>query len=114
MACTKTLLWEILVPTTHQNGTVIDVQHHKIWDEKVRKVAGGLTIFHPAKGNWISPDGELFAEKMIPVRVACVRAHIQAIADMTAEHYQQEAVMYNLVSADVVIKHYNGTTADNH
>jgi hypothetical protein len=59
----------------------------------------------PAKGQWESSN-ILLEERMIPVRIACTREQIEAIADMTAEYYMQDAVMYYLISNEVIIKHY--------
>tara|TARA_Y100000034_G_C6896119_1_gene413180 strand:+ start:1905 stop:2099 length:195 start_codon:yes stop_codon:yes gene_type:complete len=58
------------------------------------------------KGEWISPDGVLFRERMIPVRICCTEEQIEKIADMTAKYYEQEAIMYYTVSNYVVIKNY--------
>ena len=102
----KLALWEILVPSFYPNGAKIEVAYHRIWDNKVRKIAGGLTIFQPTRGQWLSLDKHLFAEKMIPVRVGCTKSQIQKIADFTADHYKQKAVMYYLVSDKIFIKHY--------
>jgi len=101
------LLWEIFVPTRNTWGNPITVKYHRIWDQKVRKIVGGLTLFHSMKGNWLSPEGESFVEHMIPVRIACTREEIRKIADVTAAHYRQQAVMYYLVSNEVAIKHYS-------
>ena len=90
-------LWEILVPVKN-----IDKCRHKKWDHKVSKIAGGLTLFKPKKGRWFS-DSKLFREKMIPVRIAATEEEIKEIASFTAEHYDQKAVMYYLVSEVVVI-----------
>lgn len=60
----------------------------------------------PSKGQWVSPSGEIFAERMIPVRIAADVAKIKQIADMTAAFYEQEAVMYYKVSDEVTIQHY--------
>jgi hypothetical protein len=100
-------LYEILVPTVRNNGKPIRRRFHRVWDEKVRKISGGLTVLTPAKGQWISPSGELFQERMIPVRIKCTREQIDKISDMTAEYYEQEAVMFYRVSDEVVIKHYS-------
>lgn len=98
-------MWEILVPTI-MDGKPISVRYHRVWDAKVRAIAGGLTILSPAKGQWVSPKGELFLERMIPVRIACSIEQIRNIADLTAVYYKQEAVLYYLVSNYVVIKRY--------
>jgi hypothetical protein len=101
------MLWEILVPTVHRhNGKPITMRFHRVWDEKVRQISKGLTILSPAKGQWLSPEGELFTERMIPVRIACSRSEIEEIANMTAVYYNQLAVMYYCVSNEVYIKHY--------
>lgn len=99
-------IWEILVPTMHNNGAPISVGCHREWDQRVRQISGGLTILPPAQGQWLSPSKELFEERMIPVRIACERDQIEAIADMTAAYYGQEAVMFYKISDEVVIKHY--------
>lgn len=102
-------LWEILVPTQmERDGQVkpIRTRYHKIWDQKVREISGGLTILRPAVGYWVSPDEELFVERMIPVRINCTEEEIEKIADMTAEYYNQRAVMFYAVSHKVVVKYY--------
>lgn len=100
-------LWEILVPTVRNDGRPIRTRCHRVWDAKVRGIAGGLTILTPARGQWVSPAGELFAERMIPVRIMATAEEIEAIADETARFYEQLAVMYYKVSDEVKIKHYN-------
>jgi hypothetical protein len=100
-------LWEILVPTVMgAENKPIKTRYHLVWDKKVREITGGLTIFQPAKGHWVSLDGTLFEERMIPVRVKCTEAQIEEIADYTAKYYDQEAVMYTLISHKCVIKNY--------
>jgi hypothetical protein len=98
-------LWEILVPTRVNNKDVLLAFHHA-WDEKVRKISGGLTIYRAAVGQWISPQGKTIRERMIPVRIACNYNQINQIADITAVHYKQDAVMFYLVSEKVQITHY--------
>jgi hypothetical protein len=61
---------------------------------------------NPAKGSWICPAGNLFTERMIPVRIACTFTQIEAIAELTAKYYKQQAVMYYRISDYVTIKHY--------
>jgi len=101
-------LYEILVPTVRNNGKPFRLKHHRAWDAKVRAIAGGLTIFAPTiKGEWTSPCGSVFTDRTIPVRIACSREQIDAIADLSAVHYEQLAVMYWLVSNEVVIRHYD-------
>jgi hypothetical protein len=106
---TDVQLWEILVPTEMIRGgemKPISVRYHQIWDENVRKIAGGLTIFKPAKGQWLSPSNELHMERMIPVRIACTEQQIDEIADMSAAYYNQEAIMRYRISDLVKITHY--------
>lgn len=98
-------LWEILVPTAYKGVGPIRRKHHKKWDRAVSKIAGGLTLFKPKKGCWLS-DSKLFKEKMIPVRIAATRNEIEKIAKFTSKHYHQKAVMFYLVSEVVVILEY--------
>lgn len=100
-------LWMILVPTMMgEENKPIRTRFHRVWDKKVYEITKGLTVLHPSKGHWVSPDGEIFSERMIPVQIACTEEQIEEIADMTANYYRQKAVMYYLVSEKVVIKHY--------
>ena len=102
-----TELWEILVPTVRNDGRPIRTRCHRVWDAKVREIAGGLTILQPVRGQWVSPHGELFIERMIPVRIVCDSTQINVIADYTAKFYQQLAVLFYRVSDCVRIKHYD-------
>ncbi len=104
-------LWEILVPTIRNSGKPFTTRHHREWDKRVRKVANGLTIYTPAKGNWLDAEGKLFSERMIPVRIACNEATIKKIMDIAAQHYEQLAVMAYQVSANVLIKDYSQSVA---
>ncbi len=99
-------VWEILVPTTMPDGRPIRTRQHRVWDNQVRKITGGLTIMPPVRGQWISQDDELYQERMIPVRIACTREQMDTIADMTAKFYQQIAIMFYHISSEVVIKTY--------
>lgn len=92
-----TILWEILVPTI-MNTKPVRTRYHKVWDEKVRGISGGLTVLKPTKGQWTSSVGELFAERMIPVRIACSEEEIEQIMDVTLEHYNQIEVMAYKIS----------------
>lgn len=99
--------WEILVPTISNEGKPYRVRYHRVWDAKVREIAGGLTIIKPITGQWVNPkDNQLFQERMIPVRIACSKEQIDQIADITAKHYDQKAIMYYLISEDVTVKNY--------
>jgi hypothetical protein len=101
-------LWEILVPTVKSVDPpkYYTTRYHQVWDAKVRQITGGLTITPPARGQWVAPDGELFIERMIPVRIICTQEQIDAIADMTASYYNQQAVMFYRLTDAVQIKHY--------
>lgn len=100
-----TMLWEILVPTVRNNGRPFRTRYHRVWDKKVREITGGLTIFTPAKGQWVSPDGELFTERMIPVRIACTREQMDEIIALTLKYYDQIAVMAYVIANEVVLKY---------
>lgn len=101
----KQCLWEILVPCQTNEGKPIRTRQHREWDSRVRRVSGGLTVLPPAKGQWISQDGELFKERMIPVRIVCTRQEIEKIIDMTMAFYQQLAVLAYKISEEVILKH---------
>lgn len=101
------LLWEILVPTSWNTKKPIRTRHHKEWDKRVRAIANGLTILHPAKGHWVCPeDNVLHEERMIPVRIWCTEDQINQIMDMTAEHYKQKAIMAYCVASNVKLRDY--------
>ena len=99
-------LFEILVPCQTNSGTPIRTRQHREWDNRVRRITGGLTVLSPTKGQWESPSGELFCDRMIPVRIAGTDEEMVKIADMTAAFYKQQAIMYYCVSSEVTIKHY--------
>lgn len=98
-------MWEVLVPTVRQDGRPISTRFHRVWDKKVRAISGGLTILAPTKGQWIAPDGLLFVERMIPVRVLATRAEIEAIVDLTLQYYEQRACLAYRVGDQVILKH---------
>ena len=93
-------MWEIVVPV-EMNGLKVDVSYHHKWDEKVRKISGGLTIMKSAIGQWVSPTKHIHVEKVIPVKIACSDADIEKIARMTLTHYGQEEVLYYKISDEV-------------
>lgn len=98
-------LWEILVPTVRNDGKPIKTRFHRVWDKKVYSITHGLTILAPTKGKWVSPNGTLFAERMIPVRIACTEDQIDQIIDMTIEYYDQEAVLAYCIASNVKLKY---------
>lgn len=86
----------------------VTTKYHRLWDKKVYEITGGLTILQPVIGYWVDTmDGEKFRERMIPVRIACTEPQIEVIADITAKHYNQRAVMYYRVADQVNVKRYN-------
>jgi hypothetical protein len=97
-------LWEILVPCVRNDGRPIRARYHRVWDKTVRAISGGLTIMPPSRGQWLSPDGELFNERMIPVRFVATEEEADKIAAMTVGYYEQQSVMYYKVSSDVRFK----------
>ena len=98
-------LWEVLVPTARNDGRPIRTRFHRVWDAKVRAITGGLTIMPVARGQWVSPAGDLYAERVIPVRVAATREQVERIVDLTIDHYEQLAVMAYRVADEVIIRH---------
>lgn len=98
-------LYEIMVPCQTNQGRPIRTRQHKEWDGRVRRITDGLMVLAPVKGQWVS-SGKLFVDRMIPVRIACTSEQIETIADMTAKFYQQEAIMFYLLSTKVTIKKY--------
>jgi len=105
-------LWEILVPTQKNPGhghknPYFTLKHHRIFDAYVHSLSGGITILSPAKGQWISLDGKLYAEKMIPCRIIADEDQMEQISNFVARHYNQLAVFFYLVSNDVRINHYS-------
>jgi hypothetical protein len=101
-------LWEILVPTMRNNGKPYSTRYHRVWDSRVRKISGGLTICPPSKGQWVSPSGLLFRERMIPVRILATRDQIEEIVKMSLVYYDQEAVFAYQVSTNIML-HYRNT-----
>lgn len=91
-------LWEILVPTHKTDGTYYGLQHHKAWDAKVLQVTDGMTITKTGRGSWTSEEDGLIQEKMIPVRIYCTKSEIARIAEITGNHYLQDAIMYYRIS----------------
>ncbi len=98
-------LWEILVPTQSNEGKPFRTRFHRVWDNKVRAITGGLTIMAPVKGQWKSLTGELFVERVIPVRIACTEDQIREIVNITIKHYDQLAVMAYRISDKCLIIH---------
>jgi len=101
----KTELWEILVPASNNKDLNFTYEHHKEWDAFVKNLTGGVTIMKTAKGQWISPDGKLYIDRMIPCRIVCTEDQISEIIDFTIEHYSQEAILAYRISTNVILRH---------
>lgn len=102
----KNSLWEILVPAVDSNGKEIDVFFHREWDAKVRAISKGLTISSTSKGQWISPQGLLFVEPMIPVRFLANDEEVEKIVKITQEHYKDQfSIMFYRISNEVYIRY---------
>ena len=102
---TNNCMWEILVPTVSNEGKPFRTRYHRVWDNKVRTIAGGLTVLRPAIGQWVNPEGDLFKERMIPVRIMCSRDQIEEIIDITMKYYDQEAILAYMVSSECILKY---------
>ena len=97
-------LWEILVPQCLPNGQKISVAKHKQWDRDVSRLSGGLTILHTVKGLWINPEtNATSSEGMIPIRIACTYKIMMQVIRLTAQHYEQKAVIAYLISKEVIL-----------
>jgi len=118
-------LWEVLVPTArrvpakeykgktfaHLKADATDhidvpctLRYHRVWDNKVEAIAGGLTILKPNKGKW--RDGTtntVYVDRVIPVRIACSKEKILEIIQLTLSHYNQLAVMAYKISDEVLL-----------
>lgn len=101
----ETELWEILVPASNNKDQKFTYEHHKQWDAFVKKLTGGVTITKTAKGEWITPTGKLYVDRMIPCRVVCTEEQISEIIDFTIDHYNQEAVLAYRISTNVFLRH---------
>lgn len=106
----KVSMWEILIPTVKPNSDgkkFFTTKYHKVWDSRVREITHGLTIMTPAKGQWVSPHGKLFEERMIPVRIVATKEQMDNIMDMTLVYYSQEAILCYKVSDEVIFRYGN-------
>jgi hypothetical protein len=100
-------LWEILVPASNNKDQKFTYEHHKEWDAFVKKITGGVTIMKTAKGQWVSPHGKIYVDRMIPCRIVCTEEQINEIIDFTLEHYNQEAVLAYRISTNVILRYKN-------
>lgn len=95
-------VWEILVPVAYNDGT--PVTSHETLEAWIVQLVGGLTKLPVVDGWWESPCGKVYAERMIPYRVACDGAQIDRIATVVGIMYKQLAVMFHMVAAEARIK----------
>ena len=101
----KTELWEILVPASDNKTQEFTYKHHKEWDTYVKKITGGVTIMKTAKGQWVSPNGKVYDDKIIPCRIVCTEKQMNEIVNFTLDHYKQEAVMAFRISKKVILRY---------
>lgn len=94
-------MWTILVPTQRNDGRPIKTRFHRVWDAKVREITGGLTILPPNKGQWVCPEGKLYAERMIPVMFTATEENCNTIMKLTMDYYEQLAILCWEVSNNV-------------
>lgn len=100
-------MWEILVPTERRldPGKYYTTRYHRVWDARVRTITGGLTILTPSLGQWIDPStGQLFKERMIPVRIMATRTEIEKVIDFTITYYDQLAILCYKISDEVILR----------
>ena len=96
--------YEIYVPMFSNDGAKFHVEYHKEWDEKVKAVTGGMTIFRAGRGKWVDPkDGITYEDRVIPVRIFCSKEQIETIAAFTIEHYNQVAIAALKISSEALI-----------
>lgn len=100
--------WEILVPTTLNCGKPIRTRQHREWDSRIRRISNGLTIMKPAIGQWINPEGKLFQERMIPVRIIATKKQMEKIVKITLSFYEQEVVLAYKISSDIMLVYAKG------
>lgn len=98
-------LWEVLVPVYDNDGVPFTMDHHYAWDDRVKQISKGLSIYRSAKGTWYDPEEkEYIVERMIPVRVFCTRIELEHIMNITIGHYDQKAVMAFMISDEIIVR----------
>ena len=65
------IMWQIVVPCEWNDGTPVRTRHHREWDKKVQRLAGGLTIYPVGRGRWQSEEGKGYFERVMPVGIVC-------------------------------------------
>ena len=105
-----------MVPCQFNDGKPVRTKHHREWDRQVQKITGGLTILPPGRGKWVDENGDEYFERMIPVQIIATDEQIKEIANRTAKHYNQIAVMYYHLSNEAFIirnKEYKDDSGNN-
>ncbi|OFZ60720.1 MAG: hypothetical protein A2381_15220 [Bdellovibrionales bacterium RIFOXYB1_FULL_37_110] len=100
----KLIMWRILVPAYGRQES-FSYEHYKAWVNYVHSIAGGFTVSQGVKGQWTSPDGIIFRDRMIPVDILCSRKQIKKIIDFTLVHYKQKAVLAYKISEEAIIRY---------
>lgn len=99
-------MWEILVPTEmlgDKGVRPIRTRYHRVWDEKVRAISGGMSIMKPIKGHYVSQEVGLIVERMIPVRIIASQDQIKKIMELSLKYYNQEAILAYEISSNVLM-----------
>lgn len=101
-------VWEIYVPTVHQNSNKpIKARYHRVWDRKVLDITGGLSVYNPIVGIWKSDEsGEVYNERMIPVRIVATRDEVEKVIEETFKHYpDEEAILCYRLSQETIMRY---------
>lgn len=96
-------VWEILVPTIDKDNIPFTIKFHKEWDKYVRNLTGGLTVCPQTKGQWTNESGDLFIEKMIPVKIVTTRERMEWVVTFTKDYYNQEAILAYRISSEFIL-----------
>lgn len=92
-------LWEILIPTANNDGSIFNRIVHEAWEDFAVKLTGGLSQLTPIKGVW-TDKGKTYREEMLPYRVRCDEETIERLVRFAGRHYEQLAMMFYAVSND--------------
>ncbi|MGA2875723.1 MAG: hypothetical protein ABSE82_09315 [Nitrososphaerales archaeon] len=100
-------LWEILVPEADNAKVPFSEEHHEAFRRILRGIRGndGTTCNATALGYWLDKKtGEVYTEKMIPVRFRACRADAERMSEHARKYYKQVAIMaYRVASAGDII-----------
>lgn len=106
------MLWLTFVPTQKPpkfmpgKKRFFSTRYHRLWDTKVMRITGGMSIWLPIKGKWVSPDGQHYNEDMIPVIVSCTADEMTLVCNTIAAHYAQLGVSRFKLSDDASVLMY--------